>query len=233
VKFPAGFFHTCLLVVLFLGGGNALFARGLDWILGLDEGLRVADATKRPLLAQWIPDSATLAQRTRLTNLWGAYPIWTQDVEKLVVPVRLLREPEARALGLKNGGLALTNLSGAVRDFPADIPVLELSRAIQLASGHPLSPPYTVKITRLVFPSGVWQRLGDGPEWELTPVEGPKSLWVEDGTAGTLLLLHNVVTNQKAALPLAGDWSWHCNAEGSWSAWEELGHGQKGPKPLH
>ncbi|NNM68038.1 MAG: hypothetical protein HKM06_08530 [Spirochaetales bacterium] len=235
MKSSARFFKACLVVLLFSGGGIAVWARGLDWIPGLDEGLRLADATKRPLLAQWIPSSAELSQRAKLTNLWDAYPLWTQAVEKLVVPVRLLRKAEARALGLdtSQAGLALTDLSGAVKDFQADVPVLDLSRAILLASEHPLAPPYTVKICRLDSPDEVWKRIGNGPKWELTPAQGPKSLWVEDGPAGPLLLIHNTVTHQKAALPLRGGWSWHCNARGSWSAWEQLGHGQTEPKRLH
>jgi len=207
----------------------------LSWPLGAQtlmtpgEAEASAIALGKPILLLWQAGPNAPGFTQGFDRLFSSWPKWTAQASLLVVFTRAKSwdgglPPTYPPLGpaAASSALVLWTPGTAPRIWTELPPILELSQALIEASGRRLEPPYTIEPTEFDWGASALVRVGEGPYWNGSGPEGPTT-WVEEGPVGTVLVVRERTTGQRAAFPLEGDWSFlYDQAAQSWTPWSTV-----------
>lgn len=199
-------------------------AQSLDWLDSEEEALSLGQATGRPLLVVFTTGD-TLKQTEAL---WSPWPRFTEALARTVVPLKtkltgwVPLRPGEQVLALWFPGAP-----GELQKWKELPSVLELSRSLGLP------PPYTLPIRSFLSAQSFWQRQGDGPFWSRVTSQGSGILenqpetYQEEGPAGEMVILKELVGPRKVALPFKDGWSYQ--SDGQSQTWSPLEEGKSTP----
>lgn len=202
----------------------------LLWASTPREAEEEARSLGKPILLLWQAGPGAVAFTEAVDRLFSTWPGWTDQVRLGVVTARARAWEGDLPASYPPLPIAQTSVLMLWRPDSGQPPLLwtelppplELSRLLAQASGRPLADPYTVDVVGYEWEQGALDRLDEGPYWSSQGPEGVPE-WEEEGPLGTVLILRELATGQRAAFPLDGEWSFLFDGEGpSWSEWNPV-----------